>query len=107
MTPMPMVIQQYFQGVNQRDITLLTASLSADVQVQDEGEIYQGVASVCAWQRAAVARYQHHCHCVSWRQQQAQWYVDVEVRGVFAGSPVTLTFVFTLVQQLIARVEID
>lgn len=105
MVALPRVIQQYFQAVNQRNMSLFNTCMAADIQVQDEGETHQGIANVQAWQQASIARYQHRCHGISWRQQQTLWYVDTVVTGEFSASPLTLTIVFTLAQQLITQME--
>lgn len=99
-------IATYFEADQRHDGDALIAAFSDDAVVKDEGAEHAGPAAIHAWWQAAKARYRHVAEPVDIVEAGGTSAVHARVSGDFPGSPATLTFVFTLADCRIARLEI-
>ncbi|WP_159716466.1 nuclear transport factor 2 family protein [Geminicoccus flavidas] len=99
-------VAAYFAGNRNFDLQAMLAPFSSDARVLDEGRCHEGRHAIRAWIEAATIGNQALAVPRSARREAGQEVVVAEVTGPFPGSPVTLTFRFTLAQDGISRLEI-
>lgn len=104
--PIPAPVATYFAGNARFDVDAMLASFAPDAVVADERRTHVGLEAIRAWIVSATV----DNRAVATPRQIGRDADDVtavaEVTGDFAGSPVTLTFRFTLADGLIVRLDI-
>lgn len=103
---LPSPIDAYFKAEQRHDADVLVAAFSADAVVRDEGADHEGRAAIRAWWLAAKAKYRHVAEPIETVEANGSAKIRARVTGDFPGSPAMLTFVFTLADDRISRLEI-
>ncbi len=93
---LPAPLARYFAAQAERDIDALAACFSAEARVRDEGHEHVGRAAIRAWMEAARAKYSFTAEPLSTREEGGRRLVVARVSGNFPGSPVELTYRFSL-----------
>jgi hypothetical protein len=100
MTPtsitLPTSIATYFEAGNAGDFDALAAAFSENALIHDEGEDRRGRDAVKAWARSSRAKYNFTSIPNDVTQNDDQVVVTADVSGDFPGSPIVLTYEFTL-----------
>lgn len=79
---------------------------SDEAVVCDEGHEHHGRAAIAAWNAVVVGKYKFTSEPLSAETVGAETTVTARVTGSFPGSPVRLRFRFTVIGDLISRLEI-
>src|SRR5262245_33664447 len=103
---LPAPVRRYFDGKNAGDPEAAVAQFAASAVVSGENALHEGPAAIRAWIEDTTARYADRTVVRSFAREGDEVAVDADVSGTFPGSPVTLTFRFTLDGDRIARLEI-
>lgn len=103
---LPPAVQAYFDADTDTDGPAPIAAFATDAIVKDESKICVGHAAIAEWWRAAKARYQATSEPREIAAAGERFTVLAEVRGKFTGSPIVLSFTFTLKDNAIAALEI-
>jgi ketosteroid isomerase-like protein len=105
-TPLPAILDRYFQADAAGDADALAACFASDATVTDEGRTVQGPEAIAAWMREAKAKYHHHVEPLDGVEHGGRIVVRGRVSGDFPGSPVVLDHAFRLTGERIASLEI-
>ena len=103
---LPSPVRTYFDAEQRNDADPLAAAFTDDAVVRDEGAEHVGPAAIRAWWQAAKAKYRHVAEPLEATQTDGRTIVRARVTGEFPGSPATLTFAFTLMDNRVALLEI-
>ena len=103
---LPSAIQTYFDADTDIHGSAPTAVFATDAIVKDDGKTHVGRQEIAEWWRAAKARYQAISEPREVSGTGARFTVLAEVTGKFKGSPIMLSFIFTLKDSAIATLEI-
>lgn len=106
MLVLPHPITAFFDADTRNDPESLVATFSQDGCVTDEGGRHRGREAIRDWWRAAKGKYDYVAAPVDVTRAGDQAKVTVSVTGRFPGSPVLLTYTFTLSDGAIASLEI-
>lgn len=104
---MPDAVRRYFEAGQSNDVDAAIATFRDDAVVRDEGGSHAGPAAIRAWWVAARDKYEHRADPVEADGTQDNVVVRAEVSGRFPGSPVLLSFAFTLTDDRIQTLEIS
>jgi hypothetical protein len=74
--------------------------------VRDEGHEHHGRAAISEWDADAVSKYEFSAEPLTAETVGVETTVTAHVTGSFPGSPVRLRFRFTVIGELISRLEI-
>lgn len=102
---LPEPIAAYF-AADRRDDAAVARCFTPDGTVRDEGHLYRGREAIRDWRAAAAAKYDYTSRPSALREQAGRTIVTAHVAGNFPGSPVDLSYAFTLKDGLIASLEI-
>ena len=102
----PQPIAEYFAAQNAHDIDAMLASFGADALVIDEGKDRRGLAAIRVWIEETTRKYRPSVAVLSSVETAAGTTATVRVSGTFPGSPIDITYRFTLKDGKIARLEI-
>jgi hypothetical protein len=103
---LPSAIQAYFDADSDTDGPAPTKVFATNAIVKDDGKTHVGREAIAEWWRAAKAKYQATSEPREISSAGERFTVLAEVRGKFAGSPTTLSFIFTLKDNAIVTLEI-
>lgn len=103
---LPAAIATYFDAGNSSDYDALAAAFSEDALVHDEGEDRRGREAVKAWAKKSRESYNFTSVPNGITQNGDEVAVTADVSGNFDGSPIVLTYEFTLVDGLINHLVI-
>lgn len=103
---LPSPVLTYFTAANARDIEGMLAPFAEEASVVDEGVERQGRAAIRAWIEETTSKYAPTLEPTGLGGTATQPSVTTRVAGRFAGSPIDLTFGFTLDSHRIVRLEI-
>ncbi len=103
---LPSPIQAYFDADAHLGGPAPISAFAPDAIVKDEGKTLVGREAIAAWWRATKAQYEAISEPREISGAGERVTVLAEVRGKFAGSPITLSFTFTLKDNAIATLEI-
>ena len=95
-TPIPAVIESYFQASNANNIDALVACFSPDATVVDENQTHRGTAEIKAWAVNVRRKYEFKTEILKASETSGGAIVTAKVSGNFPGSPVDLNFKFAL-----------
>ena len=79
---------------------------AADAQVHDEGRSHKGHEAITAWKAAGKAKTQYVVEPLTQTEVDGGTLVSARVSGNFPGSPVILTYRFTLANDRIVDLDI-
>lgn len=105
-TPLPTPLDRYVAAQNAHDIPALVACFAPDGHVYDEGRIHFGPEQIRIWAAEAAARYDATMTPKSLTADADRAALVSTVSGSFPGSPLDLTFNFTLQAGHIKTLEI-
>jgi ketosteroid isomerase-like protein len=103
---LPTPITIYIEAENRGDTEALVQCFAEDAVVQDEGKTIEGLATIKQWKAGTKEKYQHTIEPLASVQKDSTTIVTNRLTGNFPGSPIELEFVFTLVGNKIALLEI-
>ncbi len=103
---LPSPIQAYFDADKDAAGPAPTGAFAVDAIVKDEGKTHIGHKAIAAWWRAAKAQYQATSQPLQITNEASRFTVLAEVSGKFPGSPLVLSFIFTLKEDSIVALEI-
>lgn len=83
-----------------------TEWFAPDAQVHDEGRTYKGVEAIGAWKAQGKAKTAYVLEPLNEAHVDGRTLVSTRVSGNFPGSPVILTYAFTLANGRIADMGI-
>lgn len=106
MQNLPSILITYFEAANAQDVDALVACFTPDAQVKDEGGMHEGHENIAIWGRNVNEKYNCKHTIKAWAQTDKGADVTAEVSGTFPGSPIDLTFRFTLRDARISALEI-
>jgi hypothetical protein len=102
----PKPIAAYFEGNARLDVDAMLAPFAEDAVVSDEKRTHRGRQAIRAWIEQATIGNQAVVTPQSVAPDDADQLVVAKVAGAFPGSPITLTFRFTLADGRIVRLAI-
>lgn len=102
---LPPVIAAFFRATNTRDFAGFLALFTADAHVNDEANDHYG-EEIAAWIDEATADTKPHAEVTDITGGDGRFVVTAGVSGNFPGSPVQLTYHFTLRDEKIATLLI-
>jgi len=105
-TPVPAVIESYFQASNANDIDALVVCFAPDATVTDEKQTHRRTAEIKAWSIDVRKKYEFRTEVLKAVEKSGVNIVTAKVSGNFPGSPVDLDFKFALVKDKIASLDI-
>lgn len=106
MPDLPPAIVTYQAAHDRRDAIAAAASFTEDAVVEDDGKTYHGRAEVERWLSATASEFTYTRTLLSAEETAAGWLVTNHIEGDFPGGQVDLRYVFTLQDDLIARLTI-
>lgn len=93
---LPQPVAAYIAAENAHLPDAVAACFTEGATVRDEGKTVTGSAAIRDWKRATSEKYSPTITPVSARQDADTCTVAAQVSGNFPGSPLDLTFTFTL-----------
>ncbi|WP_248448589.1 nuclear transport factor 2 family protein [Sinorhizobium meliloti] len=104
---MPDIVNRYFDADSRNDADALSETFAAEAVVEDEGARHQGVVAILKWWVAAKQAAQYVAEPLESTSDGDKALVRAKVSGQFPGSPVTLSYSFTIKDGKIVRLEIQ
>ena len=101
------VIKTYVDASNAHDVQLILSCFSENAVVRDEGETLHGREAIEDWVTRTIEKYKFQFKPVTFREDNAEVVVAIEVSGMFDGSPITLDYRFTIEGDKILSLTID
>lgn len=102
---LPAAIAAYF-AADRADGAAVAQWFTPDGTVKDEGHLHHGRDAIAEWKTKASSKYNYTSEPFAIREEVGRILVTAHVVGDFPGSPVDLTYAFTLEGDLIASLEI-
>jgi len=102
---LPPPIAAYF-AADAADGNAVAACFTPEGVVRDEGRTHEGRAAISRWRADVGAKFAYVVAPLAVAQDGDRVVVTGRLTGDFPGSPVELTYAFTLEGSLIARLEI-
>jgi hypothetical protein len=102
----PQPVADYFAAQNAHDIDAMLASFAEGGLVIDEGKDRRGLAAIRDWIEETTSKYRPSVAVLGSVETAAGTTATVRVSGTFPGSPIDITYGFTLKDGKIARLEI-
>ena len=102
---LPEPISRYF-AADKTDGEAVAQCFSPDATVIDEGQSHQGRAAIVKWREDAVTKYTYTSKPFAMDSEGGRTLVTSRLEGNFPGSPIDLTYAFTLDGDAIAKLEI-
>jgi hypothetical protein len=99
-------LEHFFAATNRHDVAAMIADFADDAIVKDEGHEHRGVPAIREWMTETIRTYAFQAEPTHVARASDRTAVSVSVSGTFPGSPIALTYWFTLEGQKIARLEI-
>lgn len=103
---MPDIVNMYFDADSGSNADALSETFSIEAVVEDEGSRHQGVVAIREWWVAAKEATQYVSEPFESTVDGNKVLVRAKVGGQFPGSPVTLSYAFTIKDGKIAWLEI-
>ena len=104
---LPQIIQEYIDSSNRHHVQSILSRFSDDAVVRDEGETLRGKKAIEDWVTRTIGKYKFQLNPVTFRQDNAEVIVAMEVSGTFDGSPITLDYRFIATNEKITSLMID
>ena len=106
MKNLPKPLDVYFTAANNRDQDAFIKCFAENAIVKDEGEGHKGHAEIEAWNNRAIKKYNCSYEVLKCEPTLRGAEVTAVVSGTFPGSPIELTYSFTLENGLIKELGI-
>ena len=104
---MNQVIGRYLTAAPDNDVETVLSCFTDDAVVRDEGHTHRGAAEIGKWRAAAAAAYTYTIEVLGEEPAgDGRELVRARLAGTFPGSPVDVTFAFTLRGGLISELVI-
>lgn len=103
----PKPISDYYDAQNRHDIDAMLAPFAEDAVVIDEGQTMKGRAAVRAWMEETSRKFAVTITPETLDESGGKTIVRALVTGNFPGSPIHLTYHFTLRADEITGLEIN
>lgn len=103
---LPASIAAYVAWSNAHDASAPVTCFAEDAVVRDEGRDRIGLADIRAWKDEVTKKYLPTMDVLRTTEKDGRTVVTGRVSGNFPGSPVELSYAFTLKDGKIARLEI-
>lgn len=103
---MPGIVETFFDADRRNDAEALSNAFAADAAVQDEGAQHEGRTAIRNWWSAAKAASQFVAEPFEATSGDGRALVRARVSGDFPGSPLTLSYAFTIRDGEITSLEI-
>ena len=101
------IIQSYVDASNAHDVNSILACFADDAVVRDENATRRGKIDIERWASETIDKYKFHFRPLSAEHRADETVVSIEVSGSFPGSPVTLDYHFSVVNEKISSLIID
>jgi ketosteroid isomerase-like protein len=101
------IIQSYVAASNAHDVKSILACFADDAVVHDENATRRGKIDIERWASETIDKYKFHFRPLSAEHRADETVVSMEVSGSFPGSPVTLDYHFSVVNEKISSLIID
>ena len=102
---LPAPVARYFDA-DRTDGDAVAQCFTPGGTVTDEGHTYQGRAAIARWREDAATKYTYTVEPFAIEAKDGRTFVTSRLEGNFPGSPVDLTYAFTLEGEAIADLEI-
>jgi len=99
-------IEAYFTTETGTGIGALNTMFTHDATVLDEGKTIVGIDAIIAWRAAAKAKYQYTADPLDSQENGVKSVIRVRLSGHFPGSPVVVTYTFSVHDGKINALEI-
>lgn len=106
MPNLPKPLQTYFAAANAQDREAFLACFAKEAMVRDEGKARQGRDAIAEWNDWAIRKYNCRYKVLKCDPTETGAGITARVSGNFPGSPIELTYKFTLENGLIRELEI-
>jgi ketosteroid isomerase-like protein len=104
---LPRIINDYVNASNAHNVKSVVACFADNARVHDEGKDFRGKKMIETWTVKTIDKYKFHLRPVTFREDNAEVVVAIEVSGTFDGSPITLDYHFTIEGDKILSLTID
>ena len=101
------IIQSYVAASNAHDVKSILACFADDAVVHDENATRRSQIDIERWASETIDKYKFHFRPLSAEHRADETVVSIEVSGSFLGSPVTLDYHFSVVNEKISSLIID
>jgi ketosteroid isomerase-like protein len=101
------VIKTYVDASNAHDVQSILSCFSGNAVVRDEGETLHGRKAIEDWITRTIEKYKFQFKPVTFREDNAEVVVAIEVSGTFDESPITLYYHFMIEGDKILSLTID
>ena len=101
------IIQSYVAASNAHDVKSILACFADDAVVHDENATRRGKIDIERWASETIDKYKFHFRPLGAEHRANETVVSIEVSGSFPGSPVTLDYHFSVVNEKISSLIID
>ena len=102
---LPKPIDAYF-AADRDDSEAIARCFTDNAIVKDEGHTYNGLAAIKQWKTDSSNKYTYTSEPFASEEKDGKTIVTSRVTGNFPGSPVELRYLFGLVDNKIASLEI-
>lgn len=102
---LPAAIAAHF-AADPSDGASVATCFTEDAVVVDEARTHVGRAAIIRWKQETAAKFSYTSTPLAVRDDEGRLTVVARVSGTFPGSPIDLTYRFTLAESLIAHLEI-
>jgi hypothetical protein len=106
-TALAQPIAAFVQAKNDHDTDAQLACFADDALVHDEGQDIRGAAAIRAWSDAVIEKYRVRLDVLNVAEHDDETVLTVRVSVTFDGSPVDLSFHFTVRDGKIAALLIQ
>jgi hypothetical protein len=104
---LPPIIQKYIDASNAHDVKSILPCFNDDAIVRDENETHRGKVDIERWLVTTIEKYKFQFKPLSSQEHPNETVASVQVSGTFPGSPISLDYHFTMVNDKIASLTID
>jgi hypothetical protein len=101
------LIQRYIDTSNAHDVKSIVECFADDAVVRDENATHRGKIDIGHWITTTIEKYKFQFKPLSSQERGNETVVSVEVSGTFPGSPISLDYHFTIVNNKIISLTID
>ncbi|MER8160951.1 nuclear transport factor 2 family protein [Streptomyces sp. NPDC094472] len=106
-TDLPDVVKRYLKAHNEHDLPAVSATLTPDATVTDDGRTYKGIPAIERWLDRAASEYTYTTTLIGAERDGPDRYtVTQHLEGDFPGGTVDLHYRFILYQGLISHLTI-
>lgn len=106
LSDLPPIVARFVQASNARDLDRFVACFAADAVVEDEAQTHNGVDEVREWKRQTEHRYRYTIEPIDLVDRGGQTVLTATLTGDFPGSPVDLSYEFTIADGAISALSI-